>query len=1254
MASAGSFGVLCLSRLLLSLASSAGTLRAQAPAAAARPVAATARAEIIAGRVTTDSGVALPGAQVFVTRGPDRALQTTTSAADGRWSVRFAEGWGDYLVYVTAVGRKGVTRRVTRGGAGLPALDSPDSVFVVNTALAAAITQLEQVTVTAEPKTRVERLVRSPASEPQAGAAERWVDDFTGNVPPDQAGNLAALAATTPGVVPTAAGVSALGLGAGQTRATLGGLQFTGAELPRDARTFTRVSTSTYDPSRGWFGGAEIAVELSPGSAFQASRGHLTLDAPALQVTDPVGTQLGQRFTNLQASYGNEGGLADDRIAYNVGLQGGRRTQDAASLFGAAPGALLAAGLAADSAARLASVLSAAGVPVRAGGATMRTTDQLSFVGRIGNPYYDYNKFEPVSRIAGVTAFGNWRRSQAFGVLPTATATRAGELRRASAGIQGLYSAYVTKRNWLVEARSGLSASNESSTPYLALPGALVLVGGAGSAAVTQPGSTASPGLVPVAFGGNGALLAQRRDWLWETQGSFAFYDPDRSQHQFTVAADVRLDGLSDMPGADRFGTFVYRSIADVAARQPASFTRALAIPAGSARVWNAFISAGDEWRVSPALQLLYGVRVEGTAYATRPAYNSALDRELGVRTDRAPGRVAVSPRFGFTWRRTAAEDGYTMGRFGSFRIPYASVVRGGVGMFRDLLGPDLAASAAAATGLPGSSTRLVCTGSAVPSLDWTAWSTGAVPIPSACAGGVGGVLADSAPGVIALDRRYDAPRSWRANLARSGVRWNTVYNIEGIYSLNLRQPGTLDANFAGIPQFTLSGEGRPVYVPRSDIIPATGALAQTGARRSAEFGRVALYRSDLRSVSRQLAITLSPYGANLRQWWASGSYVLGSVRQQAYGFDGGAFGDPRARTWSRGNLDVRHQFLLQAGVGVGSVTTTLFGRVASGLPYTPLVGSDINGDGLVNDRAFVSDPAAPSSDPGVAQAMRALLAGAPAPARECLARTLGRAAERNACTGPWTAMVNARVAMSGKVLRLGERTTIALNFTNPLAGIDQLLHGSRLRGWGQPALPDPVLLQVRGFDPATSSYRYAVNPRFGDTRPAATAWRVPFVVTLDIAFDLAPPLPEQQLGKWLSPGRRGRPGPRLTLADLMKRYTRNTPDPYGAILKAGDSLLLTRVQVESLQEARASYRARTDSVWATLGEYLAALGDDYDVAASTRRQSAAADSVWEIARADVRSKLPTILTPAQIGILPTLAASFYSGKRRTAQHFFF
>jgi hypothetical protein len=720
----------------------------------------------------------------------------------------------------------------------------------------------------------------------------------------------------------------------------------------------------------------------------------------------------------------------------------------------------------------------------------------------------------------------------------------------------------------------------------------------------------------------------------------------------------VRLDGTWEDPAADRLGTFTYLTLDDVAAGRPASFTRTLHVATSSAQVWNGFTSLSDTWRVSPALQLLYGARVEGNAYVTHPGSNPALQQALGVRNDQVPSRVALSPRLGFTWRRTSQADGYTMGRFGSFRIPGTSVLRGGVGEFRSLLGPDLVGAAAAATGLPSSTQQLRCTGSAVPTSAWSAWAGGTAP-PTACATGVPTVGADpfsnASPDVVAIDPDYTAPRSWRANLAWSGVmRGKMAYQVEGIYSLNLNQPASVDANFTGAPRFSLAGEGRPVYVDPASVVPATGALGIAASRRSSEFGRVMLQRSDVRSTSRQLALTLSPTAANLRRWWASGSYVLGAVRQQAYGFDGTTFGDPRHRDWARGDLDVRHQFLVQAGVAASAVTLSLFGRIASGTPYTPLVGSDINGDGLINDRAFVFDPASPSTDPSMATPMRQLLASVPSAARSCLAASLGRAAGRNACEGPWTAAINARIAVDGSALRLGERAQVGLNLSNPLAGLDQLLHGSRLRGWGTPAAPDPVLLRVRGFDPEVQRFRYAVNPNFGATRLGTTPLRVPFRVTLDVSIDLAQPLPVQQLDKWLKPGRSGHAGPRLSAEDIRKRYARNTPDPYRAILQQTDSLLLTRAQVEALQAARVALLSKTDATWSGLAEYLAALGDDYDLRTTIQRQTRVADAVYEAIRIDVQAALPKILTPIQLRLLPTLAADFYDAKGPRKRNYFF
>src|SRR5439155_1505475 len=76
-------------------------------------------------------------------------------------------------------------------------------------------------------------------------------------------------------------------------------------------------------------------------------------------------------------------------------------------------------------------------------------------------------------------------------------------------------------------------------------------------------------------------------------------------------------------------------------------------------------------------------------------------------------------------------------------------------------------------------------------------------------------------------------------------------------------------------------------------------------------------------------------------------------------------------------------------------------GRLTSGVPFTPLVGSDVNGDGARNDRALVFDPAT-TVDTAVANGMRALLATASPGVRTCLQSQVGRVAARNSCTGPW------------------------------------------------------------------------------------------------------------------------------------------------------------------------------------------------------------------------------------------------------------
>ena len=166
------------------------------------------------------------------------------------------------------------------------------------------------------------------------------------------------------------------------------------------------------------------------------------------------------------------------------------------------------------------------------------------------------------------------------------------------------------------------------------------------------------------------------------------------------------------------------------------------------------------------------------------------------------------------------------------------------------------------------------------------------------------------------------------------------------------------------------------------------------------------------------------------------------------------------------------------------------------------------------------------------------------------------------------------------------------------------------------------------------------MNPRFGTTDQSRTIARAPFRATIDFSFALTPDVAQQQLERYLGPGRAGRPGPRLSVADLVKRYARNVGDPYQAILSEADSLLLSREQVEALRQADVGYRQRVDSLWLALATNFAELGEKYDVAAAVKQQEDAIAGARELTRLHMRSTLGEILTPIQLQLMP--GASVY------------
>ncbi|MDB4913200.1 MAG: hypothetical protein JWM95_844 [Gemmatimonadetes bacterium] len=1143
--------------IVATLAFSVFPLAAQAP-------------DVIRGRIVDDSSRGVV-ATVMITRGPDRLTQQTASDSSGRYQMRFEQGTGDYLIYVTAQGFKPVRRRVTR--------ETTEREFVADFSLSRDVTMLDAMKVVADKAVRATNNISPTNLEP--GSSEKWQDGVNGAIPPSAAGDLNAIAGLMSNVTMTGFGPSILGSGAESNLTTLNGMGLSAGAIPRAANAQTRVTGATFDPTRGGFAGANIDVRLGPGDrSYQRRSGFLTLDPQALQFTDNTGRSLGARSGGVRGSLGANGEMIRKAATYNVAVDAGRSTSDPATLLDADADALLRAGVSPDSVARLVAVANPLGLTVGSRSVpSSRVHDAVSFLSR-------FDDTRDTLRTRALTAYAGYTRDGALNFGPLAAPSASGERKEQTIGGQLTFGDYVGEgRRILTESRFAASAVRTNVSPYRELPGVNVLV--------RSSALDASSDITGITLGGAPYLSTDDTKWTAEGSNETTWMAGGR-RHRFKTQLWARADGTSSTGVQNRLGSFTYNSIADLAAGHPASFTRTLAQPAREGSVWNSAAALAHQWSPTRFFSMLYGARVEADGFMSAPAANGPLEQALGVQTGAAPMQIHVSPRIGFSYTYNRDKEngsGSSQTPVGRYYRTTSGVIRGGIGDFRDLLRPNILADASAGTGLSGGTSVLSCVGAAVPSADWTRFANDPASIPTQCVNG-SGVLAESAPSVVLIDKHYDVPHSWRASLDWN-TSWKTWLLRAGVLgSYDVSQPGIVDANFSALQRLSLASEGnRPVYVSAASIDPATGAVSASESRRSDQYGRVAVRSSDLRGYGGQLNLGLAPdvfkFSANA-SFFGSLNYTLQATKREFRGFDGGSFGDPRVKEWSVGQNDARHAVVFTSGFYTPSTgAVTMFARAQSGLPFTPTVQGDVNGDGRGGDRAFVPDPAH-ETDVNVAAQIRALLANGASTAKGCLNQYLGKVVDRNGCRGPWTQSFNIqwRPPMPS---RWNGRVSPNIYFQNVLAGVDQLVHGSEsLHGWGSPSYVDPVLLVPRGFDASANRFKYDVNPRFADTRPNRNLALNPFRLVMDFSFQLSTNYDLQQLRRAVEPIRVDSGWQRRSADSLAAFYLSNTSSIFKALILESDSLFLSAGQIRDLRRADSVFSARVRGVYAPLGQFLA------------------------------------------------------------------
>lgn len=1167
----------------------------------------------------TDSGAVVANAAVTITRLPDRAVFRGKSDQSGVFAVLIEPGTGDYLVYIAkdSAGRFNPFRSRLRRQSGA------DTIFDVTAQLAVAGAHtLDVVKVQAEQPTpdRASNILQVGV-----GAVEQVVLGVSALTTPDQRGDLRALVATTPGLTSSSGGLSALGVGL-QNSSTMNGMSFPGASVPRDIRFTTRVSTSTFDPARGWFGGAETSVQIEPGQMIRSMRTSATVSHPTFQSGDRLARPLGQQYASAVASLGADGYTLSDRLAYNVGVEGSRRAAQLVSPLRLDAAVLGRVGLEPVSTARALEALLAAGVPgaVRQDANVHLTTSTATLSARLNTPEFNSATNTEARHSLGLILYSSHQRREGVGGSARFLPSRQGSESGDASSVQLLYSTLNSRR--LVQSlRSAISRSRAFATPRLSYPSGDLLV-------LTSESDSALPNAL---LGFGGADRRSSSDMVtWESQSRTALIVPRDPRHLLELTADVRWDQLRRDDASGTAGAFTFADLSSFERNQPLSFSRVLTRAPQRGGVWNGFVSLSDTWKPTSRVRMLFGLRAEANRYAERPNANPTILQTFGVRNDYAPQRITVSPRLGFLWRygdAALARSGYFVTPLGALPFIPAGVVRGGLGRFTGLLSPELTAAPSAATGLPGATVSIGCYGAAAPRPDWRAYATSMNVLPSKCLSLPGSPLfADTVPMVRLIGRGYAAPESWRVNLGWAAQSAWILWSADATVAWNRRQPGDIDLNLIGAPIFLTSDEGRPVFVGPTSVVASTGAVSPTESRRAQAFGRVLQTQSDLSGVAQQLVITVVPnVGSLTGALFSSVSYTLAGSNAWQRGFDQSTFASPNRRAFRPTSDDTRHTILTQFGVVSRYVTLTVFGRFASGQPFTPMIESDVNGDGLANDRAFIFDPAALPNDT-FAVDLRTLRARAPSYARRCLDAQRGRPAEAQSCRGPWTATLNAQVSSK----KLGWRDVeVSMSIFNVPGALDRLLHGTTPHGWGNASAPDPVLFRSRGFDASQSRFEYIVNPRFGDSRGNAPI--SPFRVSLDVRLNLGPSSSRQLVRRLLNPGRSGGSRIRLDVPTLASRLRRSGPQPYREMLELADSLQLTTDQLAIIAKADEQLRVRTDSAWLRLATWMSTLSEGFSETEALARQEATTEQVWEIVRKDVQATLRPLLSTRQAALLP-------------------
>ncbi len=560
-----------------------------------------------------------------------------------------------------------------------------------------------------------------------------------------------------------------------------------------------------------------------------------------------------------------------------------------------------------------------------------------------------------------------------------------------------------------------------------------------------------------------------------ELTDNLLYYSGD---HTFTIGTHNEFLSFNNLFIRDYYGNYEFDGISNFIAGRPRAYSVSVSQDPSNKKPradWGYMqlgVYAGDEWKVSPKLNLTLGLRLDTPIFPDNPAFNSTFASVFpGYSTSDVPsGKLLLSPRFGFNY--DISGDRTTQ-------------IRGGAGMFSGAPPGVWLSNQYSNTGTEFS--RFDVRGPSTPNFvadPNNQPTTGFTPI--------------ATTEINITDKDFKFPQILRTNVAVDReLPFGLVGTLEFLYSKDLNEILYRDLNLGyssnpGVPIGT-TPDGRASFMN-----PATGKTAKINSAFTNVIVLDNTNKGRQWNLTAQLQKRLNQgplpnlFGSLAYNYMDAEDVNSGrssqAISQWRYNEVEGDPNNPPART---ADFEIQHRILgtlsYQLRYGKGFATTiSAFYEGRSGRPFCYVYNGDANFDGQYsNDMIFV--PANADQvimTKGTFADLETFIQS-----DEALRSHRGRILPRNSAREPWVNRIDLRIAQ-----QIPSVSAHHLEFTLDVFNLLNLLNSD----WGEQrfaAFQAPSVFNFGGYDAATGKPK--ISLRTSDTNGDGKVTRDD-VLTLD------------------------------------------------------------------------------------------------------------------------------------------------------------